>query len=360
MSRFFLTILILPLFYSFSSFANDGDTNPYVIEGIRANAVGDDPSQARDLALKQAKREAVEILLKRLRYPVEIADQLDEVDIFKMIRSQQIDNEEIIGNQYIATLNIVFSQDFVDDVMQRNNYRTVSDEDIDPSLLFLAEEDDGEINLWGEGNSWAAAVKKNMKRGNKDPLIIPDFDIENVSIINSSNINTIDHKGIEPIHARYGVDSSYITTFSYDEDLNEIYIDITYIRNLQKKSIKLKFVNTDFLEKEELLDIVAKKTISYLISLDNSQMREKESLEKVIAVPVTSLGNYLMVKNKIEKSGILHLMRLNVVSNDYFLISANFKDEEEQVAADFKEIGLRLEKKSSNYYTLSQELANEI
>lgn len=360
MSRFFLTILIFSLFYSFSSFAQKSESNPYVIEGIRANAIGDDPSKARDIALRKAKREAVEVLLNRLNYPVEIADELDEVDIFKMIRSQQIDNEEIVGNQYIATLNIVFSQDFVDDVMEKNNFKIITDINVRPFLLFLAEDKDGEIILWEQENSWAKAVKNNIKQDFKNPIVIPEANIDNVRIINSSNLKKIDYQNIEPIYARYGVDSSYITIFSYDKDLNEIYIDITYIRGLQNKAIKLKFVNTDFLEKDELIDIVAKKTVSYLISLNSSYIQDQVSYEKVLAVPISSFGNYLMIKNKIEKSGILNSMKLNVVSKNYFLISANFKDDEKMVANDFKKIGLTLEKKSPNYYTLTHKIDNEI
>lgn len=353
MSRIFSLFLIL-FFASFApSFATD--QNPYLIENVTANFTGKSPVTARNIALSGARRDAFLALLLRLEMNPNIADKITDEEVSYMIRSEQIDGEKIAGNNYSAIMNIVFAKDFVDHVLAQKDTKAVKQKAEESYLLIPVKVSKNKKNLiWEDENDWRKAIRKILKKHpnqSSQNFVLADADEGNVSILNGGNVEISDYLKLEPLLNKYNSDAAYTLFFFYDEIENKVNINVFVIRKLQKKQIKLSFVNVDRLPYEELLEKVANKTIEYLSS---SKSKEKILNSNFIhlEVSILSLENWLAIKNKIENSGLVSQLNIERISRDFVAVSVNYINTSDIAEAFFK-IGFVLNKKSENFYSLT-------
>lgn len=358
MSRFFsFFLLVFFAFFGLTTFqiCKAADQNPYLVEGVMVNVTDKSPSAARNLAVATARRDAFLVLLTRLEEKVAIADYISDDEIAYMVGSEQIDAERIAGNNYSATFNIFFAKNFVKHVLaQKSSMKNLAE--IQESYLLVPAKvsKNKNITLW-EKNDWRQVIAKSLNKKSQDldkrKFIIPDADVENLAILSRENIQTIDYKTLEPMLSKYGVGAAYILILSFDEIENKASIEVTRLQKLQKKQTKLNFINVDRLSYGTLLDKVGLKTIEYLISSLNEEQKALSSNLVKIEIPLNSLGEWLMLKNKIESSNLVNQLNIESISRDLAVITVNYIGFED-IALAFDKIGLRIEKKSENFYRL--------
>lgn len=350
MSRIFPLFFLLFFATTNLSYANDNST--YLVEDVVVSVTNKTPSAARTSAVATARRDAFLILLTRLGLRTNLADNITDDEIADMVRSEQIEEEKIAGNNYSATFNIMFAKDFVEHILAQKTINKTEEKKEETYLLIPAEIVKRKPVLWEEENLWKAAIEKNLDKKAREKFIVPQADVANLAILNRSNVELVDYLGLEPMLSRYGTSAAYTLFFSYDEIENKVTVSVTYIRKLQKKIFKLGFVNVDRLDREDLMDKVATKTIEYLLTTQTSENKILTSGLIHIGIPISSLGNWLMVKNKIENSGLVNQLSIESISRDYVLISVNYVNGKEEIDAAFAKIGLPLDKKSENFYKL--------
>lgn len=355
MSRIFSVFFILLISFSTSIYA--ADQNNYLIENVDVKVVGKSPSGARNAANANARRDAFLILLTRLEMNVNIADNITDDEISYMVRSEHIDKEKIAGNSYSATFNIMFAKDFVDHVLAQKTSQKVKDKQQESYLLIPAKLlKNKKLLLWEDENDWKKAIARNLaKRPDSisEKFLLPEADMQNIASLNRENVANIDYPTIEQMLSKYNSDAAYSLIFFYDEIENKVTINLFYIRKLQKKQVKLSFINIDRLAYEALLDKVADKTIDYLI---NSQSNEnKVSVSNIIRfeIPISSIGNWLTIKDKIENSNLVNQLNIEAISRDYALISVNYTGDS-NINEAFNKIGFSISKKSENFYRLTK------
>lgn len=353
MSRIF-SLFFIVVFTAFSAAAADSST--YLVEGINVNVTSKSPSGARNSAVATARRDAFLVLLTRLDMKINIADTVSDDEISDMVRSEQIDNEKMAGNTYSATFNIMFAKDFVDHILtQKEKGKSEQKTEIVEGLTVLlpAKMIKRRALLWEDGNDWKKAIERNLVKKSKTQFVIPNADVSTIAIVNRDNVALIDYTGLEPLLQRYRSDSAYSLIFSYDEIENKVTINVFYIRKLQKKQIKLSFINVDRLSYEALLDKVADKTIEYLMGARNNDDKVLSSNVTRIGIYIGNLGNWLGVKNKIEGSNLVSQLNIESISRDYVVISVNYVNGQMDIQEAFTKIGLSLDKKADNFYTLN-------
>ena len=353
MSRIFSVFFILLITFSASSHA--ANPNIYLIENVDTKIAGKSPSSARNIAHANARRDAFLILLTRLEMNVNIADNISDDEISYMVSSEQIDKEKIAGNLYSATFNIMFAKDFVDHILAQKTSQKVKNRQQESHLLIPAKLlKNKKLLLWEDENDWKKAIVKNLAKrsdSTSQKFLLPEADMQNIASLNRENITNVDYQTIEPILSKYGSDAAYSLIFFYDEIENKVTINLAYIRKLQKKQVKLGFINVDRLDYEALLDKVADKTIDYLINSQSSE--NKVSISSLIRfeIPISSIGNWLTIKDKIENSNLVNQLNIEAISRDYALISVNYIGNA-NISEAFLGIGFSLSKKSENFYRL--------
>lgn len=351
MSRFFLLFLALFLAISASSYA--ADNNIYSVDGVVVTASGKSPQDARNAAAATSRRDALLILLSRLEISTSTADNISNEEISDMVRSEQIDGERIAGNTYSATFNITFAKDFVNHILAKKNLKKPETKAAETYLLIPIKITKRETILWEENNDWKKAVEKNLSAKGQKKFIVPDNDLSNIAAINMSNVKMIDYIALEPMLLKYKADAAYVMFFSYDTIENKVNINVSYIRKLQKKQIKLGFVNVDRLSYEALLSKVTEKALNYLSSSQNSENKSAVASLVRIQIPITGLENWMLIKNKIENSNLINQLNIESISRDFVLISVNYTDPSTEITEAFALVNLNLVKKSENFYSLN-------
>jgi hypothetical protein len=354
MSRIFLLLSCL-IFFSNAAFA--AEENLYSVENVAVSVTGKSPSDARNLAVATARRDAFLILLTRLDLDISVADSVSNDEISDMVRLEQIDGERIAGSSYSATFNIVFAKDFVEHILGQKKSTAgaslVSKKDDESYLLIPVKIDNKQLIVWEEKNDWREAVIKTINKKNfGKKYIVPEADINNLSLLGRDNIMFVGYSELEPMLSRYSASAAFNMFFTYDEIENKVNINIYYIRKMQKKQIKLSFVNIDRLSSESLVEKVASKVVDYLNSPQFMQNQALSSNIVRIQIPVTSLSNWLAIKNKIENSNLVSQLNLESMASDRIIISVNYPNSEIDIAEAFLSIGILLNKTSENFYTI--------
>ena len=354
MSRIFSFFLII--FCASVGTALAAQPSTYLVENVPVSVKGKSPSDARNMAVATARRDAFLILLTRLELNINLADKIKNEEISDMVRSEQINDEKIAGNTYSATFNVMFAKNFVDHILGEKNITTSEkvEKKQETFLLIPVKIVKRKAVLWEAENDWKAAIEKVLggKKLTKN-FVIPADDMDNIAILNRDNVENIDFATLEPILSRYNSDAAYTALFSFDNIENKAVVNVFYIRKLQRKQIKLSLLNVDRISYEDLLAKVAAKTIDYLTDpkLGNDPILALSSIK--INIAISSLGNWLMIKNKIENSGLVNQLNIESISRDHALISVNYTNTNVDVVDTFNKAGILLSKQSEGLYVIN-------
>ncbi len=353
---FFAFSLLSLSFFANAAFAESADN--YMISGVTASASSKSAGEAKNIATNNARRDAFTTLLTRLSLSTAIANDASNDEIFDMVRSEQIAEEKIAGSNYSATFNILFARSAVDSFLnQKSIKRGVVVED---SFLVLpvkmTKRDSGndsyQMTVWEDANEWKAAIAKALKNKALNNFIIPDSDLSNVSMINQENVEKLEYSQIEPLFARYKTVGAYVLFFYFDDIENKVSITVKNIRKLQRKQVKLSFVNVNRLSYQGLMDKVADKTLEYLVSSQKDNAAKSVNSVK-LEVQISSFGNWKMLKNKIENSNLINQMNIEAISKDYVKVEIDYAGSDPDIISAFAKIGLTLTQKSDNSYLVS-------
>ena len=206
------------------------------------------------------------------------------------------------------------------------------------------------VYFWGEKNNWKTAIENNIRNGAGQIFKAPEPSIDNLAAIDEVIFFEPKFQDIAEIADKHDVSSTYTLVYSYDKDSYEAYVDITYLQNIHRRRFRLNFINTNALDEKDLLDVVARKTIEYLLKQDN-KLDFSDDGKKYIGIPITSLGHWLMIKNKLEAADFLGGLEVKMIARDFAIVAAFYEKPQVAMESDFLSIGLIVNKKSYNYYS---------
>jgi len=356
-SKKILIIFTLFSFVANQSFAADDGVNPYIVEDVAVSVSAKSPTEARNLAVKTVRRDALLILLARLSIETATAKKITDDEVLDMVRSEQIVDEKIAGSTYSATFNVTFAKDFVEHILAQKKLvkaeeklATVEERAI--SLIVPVKVLQRKILLWEGSNDWKTAVNKALD--GDVAFKIPVADAENVVIINPENVNKINVDELAPLFSKYHGNSAYILLFSHESVSGKASV---VVRNLSKENVsqvKLTFLNSEKLEGQELMNKVATKTVEYLQGLNSEGRAQNKSEQNIsLEIPIAKLGDWLMIKNKLESSGFVAKLNIDAISCDYVKASILVASVDSNLVDLFARSGFSLTAKNSDLYLLT-------
>lgn len=359
-SKLFFVIFLLTfqaLIGASSSYSQDANYNPYFVEDVEVSVTAKTPADARNLAVKTARKDAFLILLTRLSVDSKVFARISDDEIVDMVRAEQVFDEKIAGSNYSGRFNVTFAKDFVEYVLNQKNSKIVAvSEDSgqkDSYLLIPIKVLKKKALVWEDGNDWRKYLEKSFKANKNDDFRVPDVNISDVAILSVDAINNLTSADLDTIFAKYKSEMLYVVSYSYDDLENKAFVYIRgYNKYSNKKQWKLSFVNSKNLDEEDLLKIVASKTSEYLVNLSKSSKQELNPQVLNIQVEIRNLDDWLNIKNKIERSGLVDKMDIEAISRDYAKISVNYTDSTISPPEAFSQLGFKLIKKMDGNYIL--------
>ncbi len=354
-------LIFLVVFTSLANKANAQQVNNYMVEGIAAKASARSSGDAKILATASARKDAFAILLSRLALNPSLVNNISNDDIFDMVNSEQITEERISGSGYSAIFNIAFSESAVKRILRDKNIKK-TDDVVENYLLIpvkilkpksLDGNSPNELLLWEAENNWKIAIEKEIKNSSIPNFIVPESDLSNIASLNKDNIEQVSFNDLEPILTKYKSSEGLVMFFYYDDIENKVIISVQNVKKLQKKLFKLNFVNVERLNYDQLTSKVAQKTIEYLLTLKSGNKSKSETNFIKIEIPISKLGDWMMIKNKIENSNLINQLNIESISKDYVRISVNYTENQTDIIEAFAQKNIFLEKKAENLFSLS-------
>ncbi len=354
-------LIFLVVFTSLANKANAQQVNNYMVEGIAAKASARSSGDAKILATASARKDAFAILLSRLALNPSLVNNISNDDIFDMVNSEQITEERISGSGYSAIFNIAFSESAVKRILRDKNIKK-TDDVVENYLLIpvkilkpksLDGNSPNELLLWEAENNWKIAIEKEIKNSSIPNFIVPESDLSNIASLNKDNIEQVSFNDLEPILTKYKSSEGLVMFFYYDDIENKVIISVQNVKKLQKKLFKLNFVNVERLNYDQLTSKVAQKTIEYLLTLKSGNKSKSETNFIKVEIPISKLGDWMMIKNKIENSNLINQLNIESISKDYVRISVNYTENQTDIIEAFAQKNIFLEKKAENLFSLS-------
>ncbi len=352
---FLLTVFSLGL--SLNSLAAD---NVYYVEDVAVNVTAKTPSDARNLGAKTARRDAFLILLARLSVDSKIADRINDEELSDMVRSEQITDERIASSTYSGAFNITFAKDFVEHILAEKNSKTVEKQEAVEEaptayLIIPVKILKKKVLLWEESNDWKSAIEKVIKSYPDPKAKSPAVDIDDMAVLNNDNVNQASYGDLEPLYSKYKVDTIYVVSFTYDGIENHVSVGIHGFSKLKKSQVRLNFANPNKAEDSELQAKIALKAVDYISKLNAGKTQGSGAAADLIAIeiPVSKLGDWLMIKSRIERSGLVSKLNIESISHDYVKISIAYDNSNLDIIDSFDKIGFTLTRRFDESFLLT-------
>lgn len=361
--------------------SNSAPNNPYLINNIVAESTAKSAIDAKNLAMTNARKQALVQLFKNLEIDPKLAEKFTSTEINDTVRSEQVVSEKITANAYSGVFNITFSKPFVRSLLKTKNISTEksgkeksSSENTNNSekpiasknstkkelatpnklnrkkiiLLPIKQEESG-YNIWGKENDWREQFIKIAQQYNKKSseleIAFLEPDINNISILDPNNIEDLQFNLIEPILSQNKAESLYLAIFDFDKIDNKARIIIKHFARNPKKIIALTFVNINYLKYNELLKKLSQKTVAYL---ETSQDVETETEETIkINILTNSFDSWIKINQKIITSNLFADIVLHSIDQKQTNLSCRYLGDLEKANEELAPYSLKLTKEDA-------------
>ena len=359
-----------------SKSSDSSKNSPYLIQNIQVEANGKSANDAKIIATKNARRQALAKLVERLKINKNI-EKISDSELEQMIKSEQILLEKFSNNNYQATLNVSFSKKFIGFYLKNKNENPLNNnnsiqnlatnkvekselEDANKhnTLILPIKKQGNNFMIWEEKNEWRSSVEKSLQKNKlvtNNEILILKSEINNLEIINNENFEDLQYLDFEPILIQQKADNLYLAIFEYDEIENKAKITLKNFSKNPKKTVILNFVNVEFLKYSELIDKVSLKLIEYLLNNKNSINSEANQNNITLDIEINDFESWIKIQQKIINSGLVSDIFLKSISKQKTTISGNYLGNKNKIIEDFKNIDLSIKKKENedNQFTVS-------
>ena len=359
-----------------SKSSDSSKNSPYLIQNIQVEANGKSANDAKIIATKNARRQALAKLVERLKINKNI-EKISDSELEQMIKSEQILLEKFSNNNYQATLNVSFSKKFIGFYLKNKNENPLNNnnsiqnlatnkvkkselEDVNKhnTLILPIKKQGNNFMIWEEKNEWRSSVEKSLQKNKlvtNNEILILKSEINNLEIINNENFEDLQYLDFEPILIQQKADNLCLAIFEYDEIENKARIIVKNFSKNPKKTVILNFVNVEFLKYSELIDKVSVKLIEYLLNNKNSINSEANQNNITLDIEINDFESWIKIQQKIINSELMSNIFLKSISKQKTTISGNYLGNKNKIIEDFKNIDLSIKKKENedNQFTVS-------
>lgn len=184
----------------------------YTVNNIRTDVTADSAVDARFQALEEARKKGFTTLAKRIlkEDAAEKLEDIDDLTISSMIKTLEIENEQLSNIRYVATISIVFDQKAIESYFYStgDSFTTSVRQPIMILPWFVTA---GQARLWQDNNPWRATwASMAQSSGTVVPLKLPLGDIMDIRDYAPTSLFGYQGDGLGRLRQRYGVDDIFL------------------------------------------------------------------------------------------------------------------------------------------------------
>ena len=181
----------------------------FTVAAVPVDAEAASSAEARELAIADGQRAALEILLRRLTVAGAALPAPEAEALAAMISGFAIDGELVSTTRYRASLTVDFDPTAVRDLL-RGNGVAYAETMSKPVLVVAVQRDAGGVLLWEDGNFWRRAWEERPPHRGLVPLLLPLGDVIDLVTVDAAEALTADAASLAELAALYGTSEAMV------------------------------------------------------------------------------------------------------------------------------------------------------
>ncbi len=199
-----------------SAEARADEDEVFTIAGVKVDATAATAAEARDKALAEGQRKAMDRLFDRI---VLAGDRqrlgyVKFATVAELVRDFDVTGEKTSSVRYLAELRVRFKPDDVRELLRGRNVGFAETRS-KPLLVLPVYEQAGAYSLWGSPNPWRDAWNAAPQADGLVPLVRPRGDINDVAIIGAEQAVQGDARRLSAIARQYGTNDVLVAVAGF-------------------------------------------------------------------------------------------------------------------------------------------------
>ena len=324
----------------------------YTVSGISASESADRATEARKKANKVAYKNALIILMDRLSIDKNYAEIISDSEIEQMVSTVKVSNEKIGRKTYSATMDIVFSKDFVNFIFRKYNI-TKNSRPSNTYIMIPVLDDNNKILVTSSSNVVLEQMENEIMKRNMSYLKIPTRqELKNLPFDPNTIPDTIYSDYKELVDA-YDVEGVFVLISKYEKDEDKISLTLKKLLKNSENEVKLNFFNTEKYGRNSLFAEATSKTLDYIFKTESNNIKtDHNGLE--LYVPISGLKDYYEVEQQLNRSEFITALRIKSMTKRLVVFEMDYDIEDELVLGELERNNFYIKEKDGRLYLLTK------
>ncbi|MBK1638451.1 hypothetical protein CKO24_05205 [Rhodothalassium salexigens DSM 2132] len=319
----------------------------FTVSGIDLDVTARTAERAREQAFVQARRAAFRQLVDRL---VAAGDEgrvpaPDDDALRGLVSSVSVVEERFSTTRYIATVAVSFSPEAVTERLDRAGVAYTQAE-AKPRLVLPLLERAGAVELWRDGNPWAAALASDLARNRLVPYRFARGDAGDRRRLPAARADAVDGGALDDLAQRYGVEHVVLARARLGRDyrLDRRVVDYEFSTWPRGAAGHGRVVATPDETEAELLGRAAQRVYDRIDAHWARQTRAsaQQAFEMDVSVPAKSLAEWQEIRRRLVETPLVERVEVVRVGVPVSLFTIRFVGSEAKLRSAAADSGLRL------------------
>jgi len=334
-----------------------GGADVFKVTGVEVDATADTVAKARDRALAEGQRKALNRLFDRI---IVAADRprlgsVSYATMTQLVRDFEVGSEKSSSVRYLAVLNVRFKPDAVRDLLRGRNVGFAETRSR-PVLILPIYDSAGAHALWGTPNPWREAWAALPQADGLVPILRPRGDVNDVAIISAEQAVRGDAQRISAMARQYGAAEVLVVTAGFHQGAvgeagqpgqSDLRVTIARMGAGAAQGTRSESFALRAGEDENAALARAAGAIASQIQDEwkqNNRLQFGASRELTATVPITSLGDWLGIKRRLGEVAFIRQSDLLYLSRNEAWLRIRYIGDEEQLTLALRQKDVALER----------------
>jgi hypothetical protein len=337
------------------------DANEAFSATVKVDATADSAAAAREVARIDGQRRALAAVIERLSGSSETKPpKLDDKAITDMVDSFEVTDERMSAVRYIADYTFHFRPSKVRRLVRvvdstpaetgskgvaDNAGKTPPDSGNRPTVVLPVYKDDASLTLWDDPNGWRAAWAQRPSGSGPARLTLPLGDAKDLAAIDAEKAGSGKSEALTSIAQRNGASEAIValaTARHQDGRLAGLEVSVKRYRYGHLIDTQGNSFDADPGETEADFLTRAANAVAADIEKKNTGARSDQQASLAVAVPITSLGEWLQVRERLASVASIRKVDLLSLSRQEARLEIKYVGGQDQLKSSLAEVNLDL------------------
>jgi Uncharacterized protein conserved in bacteria (DUF2066) len=332
---------------------------------VKVDATGDSAAAAREAARVDGQRRALAGVIEHLSGSPDAGKmpKLDDKTITGMVDSFEVANERMSAVRYVADLTFHFRPSkvrrfvrVVDSTPAESANKSPAEtagkaaaESANGSIVVLPVYKDGPgLVLWDEPNDWRAAWAQRPVNSGPDRLTLPLGDAGDLTTIDAERAASGKAEALASIAQRNGASETAVALATVrQQDGKLVGLDVVARRYRAGRLVDTQASSYDANSGESKADLLRRAANMVAAEIENAAKksagaRSDQKASLAVTVPITSLGEWLQVRNRLAAVAAIRKVDLLSLSRQEAKIEVKYLGTQDQLKSSLAEVSLDL------------------